>query len=44
VSQKKELRAWLEHGRMKENGDEKALAERLGMGVDELLALIGKVI
>jgi hsp70-interacting protein len=44
VSEKKELKTWLEQGKEKEKGDEKVLAERLGMDVDELSALIGKMV
>jgi len=42
-SDKEELKTWFEGGK-KEKGDEKALAEILGMDVSELDALIGKLV
>jgi len=43
-SEKDELKSWLEQGKEKEKGDEKVLAERLGMDASELNSLIEKVV
>ena len=43
-SEKEALKTWLEQEKEKEKGDEKILAERLGMGASELNSLIEKVV
>ena len=43
-SEKEELRSWIEQEKEKEKGDDKLLADRLGLDVTELRALCEKLV